>query len=104
MTTKTSFKVCPTVKRYTPEKYILNEVLRPGIQINPDYLITLCMREFNMRRSEAEKIVYQTLDRADNLSYADRDKLHLPNIGDSYPGYPEIAQQWKSKVKECLKC
>lgn len=99
MSPKTSFKVCPTVKRYTPEKYILNEVLRPGVQIDPDHLASLCMREFDMRRSVAEKLVYKTVERAGCLSYADRDKLHLPNISDSYPGYGEITKHWKSKVR-----
>lgn len=102
MPTKTTHKVSPRVKRYSPVKFVLNELLRPGYYADKETFVQMCMKEFNMCRSEALKVVCNAYDSMDRhgLTWHDRDKLNLPNISDRYPRYKEVCKHWKSRVKE----
>lgn len=102
MTVKSCTKVVPRVKRFSPSKLVLHEVLRPSYMISYDSLIYYTMGYCNLGRKEAEEIVFKVLDYIEynDLGYQDRDRLKLPNISDRYPRYPEITQYWKIKLEE----
>lgn len=87
MIVKTSVKVKVCVKRFSPQKFVLHQVLRPGYSPSLDSLIHWTMIEFRKSYSKAKKIVCDTISFIDyyNLTYLDRDKLNLPNISERYP-------------------
>ena len=97
-----AIKVKPIVKKWTPLKFALHEILRPGPMQPFSSLITWTMIECQVDYSKAEAAVYGALEYAEinNLSYQDRDSLHLPNISCNYPTYPEIRKYWNSPVME----
>ncbi|MBQ8426480.1 MAG: hypothetical protein IJX16_01825, partial [Clostridia bacterium] len=93
-----SIKVVPRVKKFSPFAFVLDQKLRPGFHIGEDSLIVWCMIEYKMDRKTAERIVYSVAEyiEQNDLSYQDRDKLHLPNIKERYPSYPEFNKFWKT--------
>ncbi len=102
MLTKTPLKVEPRVKQFSPFKFVLHQVLRPGFGPPITSLITWCMIECKVDRVAAENAVYDALEYIDvnDLSFQDRDALHLPNLKNRYPTYPDVCKFWKSNIKE----
>ncbi len=100
MIVKTPLKVKPRVKKYSPLKFVLHEILRPGYTPPTDSLIHWTMIELKLSYGQAESVVYKALDYIDNngLTYHDRDKLNLPNISDRYPRYD--TSFWNSPIVE----
>lgn len=102
MTVKSCTKVVPRVKRFSPSRLVLHEVLRPAYSTRTDDLICYVMGYCNLCRKDAERVVFKVLDyiEENNLTYRDRDVLKLPNISDRYPRYPEYTQYWKIELEE----
>ena len=100
MTVKTPLKVKPRIKKYSPLKFILHEVLRPCYHPPIDSLIYWTMIELKLSYIQAESVVYKALDyiEENGLTYRDRDKLNLPNISERYPRYD--TSFWNSPIVE----
>lgn len=102
MPTKTPIKVKVRVKKFSPFKFALHEILRPHQSPPITSLIIWCMIGCKVNRSTAETAVYNALEYIDveDLGWVDRDKLHLPNISNRYPRHPEYRKYWKSSILE----
>ncbi len=97
---KTVIKVSVRVKKFSPFKYALHEMLIPGFYRHSfSTLIKWTMESCNCDRAAAESAITTACNCIDyyGYSYRDRDKLNLPNITDRYP---KLKGVWKNNIKE----
>ena len=99
---KTITKVVVRVKKFSPFKYALNQILVPGYFTQTYDVLTLwIMRDCECNRLTALEAIYRArlYIMFYDYTWRDRDKLNLPNITERYP---KLAGVWKSKIQEPL--